>query len=62
MNKNISTLKFNDGKNGSEQQQTLNVLGIGSSMRKDSFGTETLRIILKKVSENGGKTQLLNLF
>ena len=62
MNKNISTLEFNDGKNGSEQQQTLNVLGIGSSMRKDSFGTETLRIILKKVSENGGKTQLLNLF
>lgn len=61
MNKNISTLEFNDGKNGSEQQ-TLNVLGIGSSMRKDSFGTETLRIILKKVSENGGKTQLLNLF
>jgi NAD(P)H-dependent FMN reductase len=62
VNKNISTLEFNNGKNGSQQQQTLNVLGIGSSMRKDSFGTETLRIILKKVSENGGKTQLLNLF
>ena len=62
MNKKISTLEFNDGKNCSEQQQTLNVLGVGSSMRRDSFGTETLRIILKKVSENGGESQLLNLF
>jgi FMN reductase len=41
---------------------TLKVLGIGSSMRRDSFSTETLRIILNKVNKNGGDTRLLNLY
>ena len=41
---------------------TLNVLGVGSSMRRDSFSTETLKIILNKVNKNGGETRLLNLY
>ena len=41
---------------------TLNVLGVGSSMRRDSFSTETLKIILNKVNKNGGDTRLLNLY
>ncbi|MDR4492254.1 MAG: NAD(P)H-dependent oxidoreductase [Candidatus Nitrosocosmicus sp.] len=40
----------------------LRVLGVGSSMRKESFGTETLRIVLGNVKENGAETRLLNLF
>jgi FMN reductase len=31
-------------------------------MRKESFGTETLRVVLNKVQENGAETRLLNLF
>ena len=41
---------------------TLRVLGVGSSMRRDSFSTETLKIILNKVNKNGGDTKLLNLY
>ena len=41
---------------------TLKVLGVGSSMRQDSFSTETLKIILNKVNKNGGDTRLLNLY
>ena len=41
---------------------TLKVLGVGSSMRQDSFSTETLKIILNKVTKNGGDTRLLNLY
>ena len=41
---------------------TLNVLGVGSSMRRDSFSTETLKIILNKVNKNGADTRLLNLY
>ena len=41
---------------------TLKVLGVGSSMRKDSFSTETLKIILNKANKNGGDTRLLNLY
>jgi len=41
---------------------TLRVLGVGSSMRQDSFSTETLKIILNKVNKNGGDTRLLNLY
>ena len=41
---------------------TLRVLGVGSSMRRDSFSTETLKIILNKVNKNGGDTRLLNLY
>lgn len=43
-------------------ERPLNVLGIGSSMRKNSFGTGVLKIILNKVTENGGQSRLLNLF
>ncbi|WP_148686345.1 NADPH-dependent FMN reductase [Candidatus Nitrosocosmicus hydrocola] len=59
-NNNHYTINFTDGvpRNGSG----LNVLGIGSSMRRDSYGTETLRIILDKVNQNGGQSRLLNLF
>lgn len=39
----------------------LKVLGVGSSMRIESFGTETLRIVMNKISENGAEIQLLNL-
>src|SRR5690349_3710129 len=31
-------------------------------MRKESFGTETLRVVLNKVQEYGAETRLLNLF
>ena len=41
---------------------TLRVLGVGSSMRQDSFSTETLKIILNNVNKNGGDTRLLNLY
>ena len=41
---------------------TLKVLGVGSSMRRDSFSTETLKIILKKVIKNGGDARLLDLY
>lgn len=60
MNKNYSIIKFNDGE--VSEQTGLHVLGVGSSMRKESYGTETLRIILSKVNQNGGKAKLLNLF
>jgi FMN reductase len=62
VNKNNSALKINNGNKLDNQPAALKVLGIGSSMRRDSFGTGTLRIILNKVSENGGQTKLLNLF
>ena len=38
------------------------VLGVGSSMRKESFGTETLRVVLDKVKDNSAETRMLNLF
>jgi FMN reductase len=60
VNKNYSIIKFNDGE--VSEQNGLHVLGVGSSMRKESYGTETLRIILSKVNQNGGKARLLNLF
>jgi NAD(P)H-dependent FMN reductase len=41
---------------------TLKVLGVGSSMRQDSFSTETLEIILNKINKIGGDTRLLNLY
>ena len=41
---------------------TLKVLGVGSSMRRDSFSTETLKLILKKVIKNGGDARLLDLY
>jgi len=62
MNKNNSALESKDDNKSDNQPVALKVLGIGSSMRRDSFGTETLRIILNKVRENGGHSQLLNLF
>ena len=40
----------------------LRVLGVGSSMRQNSFSTETLKIILNNVNKNGGDTRLLNLY
>lgn len=60
MNKKITDLNSRNDKSGNPY--ALKVLGIGSSMRRESFGTETLRIVLKKVGENGAKPQLLNLF
>jgi FMN reductase len=60
VNNNRYTINFKNG--DPSDQDGLKVLGIGSSMRKNSFGTETLRIILNKVNQNGGKGQLLNLF
>lgn len=41
---------------------TLRVLGVGSSMRRDSFSTETLKIILDKVNKNDADSRLLNLY
>lgn len=40
----------------------LKVLGVGSSMRKDSFSTETLNKILEKVKENNAEIKLLDLY
>lgn len=39
----------------------LKVLGVGSSMNKESFSTETLKIVLEKVNQNDADTKLLNL-
>jgi NAD(P)H-dependent FMN reductase len=39
----------------------LNVLGIGSSMREQSYSTATLKIILERVSRNEAETKLLDL-
>ncbi|HYP42895.1 MAG TPA: NAD(P)H-dependent oxidoreductase [Candidatus Nitrosocosmicus sp.] len=39
----------------------LKVLGVGSSMNKESFSTETLRIVLERVNRNDADTKLLNL-
>lgn len=41
---------------------TLKILGVGSSMRNDSFSTETLKIVLRKIRENGADTNMLNLY
>ena len=41
---------------------TLKVLGVGSSMRKGSYSTETLRIALEKASQNGAETKFLSLY
>lgn len=60
MKKNNSIIKYKDDQSGN--QAGLKVLGIGSSMRRDSYGTETLKIILDKVNQNGGQARLLNLF
>jgi len=59
-NNNHYALKIKDGDSGN--RSGLKVLGIGSSMRRNSYGTETLRIILDKVSQNCGQSRLLNLF
>ena len=45
-----------------EITMTLKVLGVGSSMRKGSYSTETLRIALEKASQNGAETKLLSLY
>jgi NAD(P)H-dependent FMN reductase len=37
------------------------VLGVGSSMNKESFSTETLKIVLERVNHNDADTKLLNL-
>jgi NAD(P)H-dependent FMN reductase len=39
----------------------LKVLGVGSSMNKESFSTETLKIVLERVDQNDADTRLLNL-
>lgn len=39
----------------------LKVLGVGSSMNKESFSTETLKIVLERVNQNYADTKLLNL-
>jgi len=45
-----------------EITMTLKVLGVGSSMRKGSYSTETLRIALEKASQNGAETKFLSLY
>lgn len=39
----------------------LNVLGVGSSMREQSYSTAVLKIILERVSRNEAETKLLDL-
>ena len=43
-------------------RMSIKVLGVASSMRKDSFSTATLRIALEKANQNGAETKLLNLY
>jgi len=40
---------------------SLNVLGVGSSMREGSYGTRTLKIVLDIINRYDAKTCLLNL-
>jgi FMN reductase len=46
---------------GGEGKLRLKVLGVGSSMNKDSFSTETLKIVLGMVNQNNADSKLLNL-
>jgi multimeric flavodoxin WrbA len=39
----------------------LKVLGIGSSMRKRSFGTKALKIVLERMEKLEAETHLLDL-
>jgi NAD(P)H-dependent FMN reductase len=39
----------------------MNVLGVASSMRKDSYGTRTLKIVLHAAQKYEAKTRLLDL-
>lgn len=41
--------------------QSLNVLGVSSSMREGSFGTRTLKLVLDAAQKYGTKTRLLEL-
>jgi NAD(P)H-dependent FMN reductase len=41
--------------------KSLNLLGVSSSMRKGSFGTRTLRIVLDAAQKYEAKTRLLGL-
>src|SRR5918994_3178616 len=40
---------------------SMNVLGVGSSMRKASYGTKTLKIVLGLINRYEAKTRLLDL-
>lgn len=40
----------------------LNVLGVGSSIREQSYSTATLKMILERVSKNEAETRLLSIF
>jgi NAD(P)H-dependent FMN reductase len=39
----------------------VNILGVASSMRKNSYSTKTLKIILECAKQHGANTQLLDL-
>jgi len=41
--------------------QSLNLLGVSSSIRKGSFGTRTLRIVLNAAQRHEAKTRLVEL-
>jgi FMN reductase len=40
---------------------SMNVLGVGSSMRKASYGTKALKIVLGLINRYDAKTRLLDL-
>ena len=41
--------------------RSLNVLGVGSSMRAGSYGTKTLKVVLDTAQKNEAKTRLIDL-
>jgi NAD(P)H-dependent FMN reductase len=48
-------------KNDQGQIEKLRVLGIGSSMRIESYSTETLKVALEYAQRNGSDTKLIDL-
>ncbi|MPZ05989.1 MAG: hypothetical protein GEU26_06145 [Nitrososphaeraceae archaeon] len=59
----IQTLKLGQSDNSSKMQQgaPVNVLGVAGSMRKGSFSTHALKLVLEGAKKYGAGSQLLEL-
>lgn len=59
----IQTLKLGQSDNSSKMHQgaPVNVLGVASSMRKGSFSTRALKLVLEEAKKYGAGSQLLEL-
>ena len=58
----IQTLKLGQSDNSAKMQSTrVNVLGIGGSMRKGSFSTHALKLVLEEAKRYGSDSRVLEL-